>query len=164
MRRPHGLVMASMVLAALSGLVPGMAAAQSAKDVGRAAKDVAVAPLRDTNLVKEAIPPLLLQSSADPYSLTGIRSCAQFARAIGALDKVLGPDVDRLQPKDGKSRGELALDLGEELALGFIPFRGIIRRLSGAEARARKARAAIYAGGLRRAYLKGTARARGCKL
>ena len=152
------------IAAAVVLLLPDPGSAQSAEDVGRTAKEIVTAPFRDTNLMKEKIPPLLLQSSADPYSLAGIRTCAQFKSAIAALDRVLGPDVDKLQAKDGQTVGEVALGLTENVVTGFIPFRGVIRELSGAAARERKARAAVYAGGLRRAYLKGTARGRGCKV
>lgn len=138
--------------------------AQSSEDVGKTAKNIVTAPFRDTNVVQEKIPPLLLQSSANPYSLAGIRNCGQFKSAIQDLDRLLGPDVDQLKPKDGQSVGETALGVTEDLATGFIPFRGVIRRISGAAAQEKKARAAVYAGGLRRAYLKGMAQGRGCKL
>jgi len=145
-------------------LAPAALSAQTAGDVGRTAKDILTAPFRDTNLMKEKIPPLLEQASADPYSLAGVRNCAQFRNAVTALDQVLGADVDQLKPKEGQSVDEAALDVTEDLATGFIPFRGVIRRVSGAAAHEKKVRAAIYAGGLRRAYLKGMARGRGCRL
>ena len=47
-------------------------------------------------------------------------------------------------------------------AEGVIPFRGWVRKLSGAERYSRDVAAAIAAGTIRRAYLKGIAQAGGC--
>lgn len=152
------------VLIVLALLATAPAAAQSAEDVGRTAKDIVTSPLRDVNIVREEIPPLLAESSKDPYSLKGLRTCSQLTKEIARLDEVLGPDVDKVRPKEGQSVGEAALDLTEGLATGLIPGRGIIRRVSGAEAHDRRVRAAVLAGNLRRAYLKGYAKARDCKL
>ena len=140
------------------------AAAQSGKEVEKAAETLVTSPLRDANIVKDAIPPLLAASSAAPYSLSGLRSCKQFSTAIAELDAVLGPDVDVAQGKSGASVGGVALEGVQTVASSLIPGRGIIRRVTGADAHDEKVRAAFYAGGLRRAYLKGTAHAKGCKL
>ena len=43
-----------------------------------------------------------------------------------------------------------------------LPFRGVVRRLSGAEARDRELRAYVLAGIVRRAFLKGVAQAHDC--
>ena len=45
----------------------------------------------------------------------------------------------------------------------FIPFRGLIREISGANEQERKIQAAVQAGVARRAYLKGVGEARGCR-
>lgn len=145
-------------------LISGPAASQSAEDVGKTAGNIVTKPMKDVNLLKDEIPPLLLSASAAPYSLGGLRTCQQLATEIGKLDSVLGPDVDKLPAKDGETAGEVALGGVESLVGGLIPGTGLIRKISGAEAHAKKVQAAFYAGGLRRAYLKGTARAKGCKL
>lgn len=44
----------------------------------------------------------------------------------------------------------------------MIPFRGWVRKLTGAERYSRKVSAAIAAGAIRRAYLKGLGQAAGC--
>lgn len=44
----------------------------------------------------------------------------------------------------------------------FIPFSGIVREVSGANAKEREFRTAVSAGMVRRAYLKGLGQARGC--
>jgi hypothetical protein len=48
------------------------------------------------------------------------------------------------------------------LASSAIPYRGCVRRLSGAERHDRLVQAAIEAGAVRRGYLKGLGEARGC--
>ena len=45
-----------------------------------------------------------------------------------------------------------------------IPFRGWVRKLTGAERHDSFVQAAIIAGGVRRAYLKGLGEARGCDM
>jgi hypothetical protein len=47
-------------------------------------------------------------------------------------------------------------------AEGIIPFRGWVRKLTGAERYARDVSASITAGSLRRSYLKGMRQASGC--
>lgn len=133
--------------------------------VGDTLENIGTKPLKDLNIIKAKVAPEIERIMAEPYSLKGIKTCKQFRTAIGKLTAVLGPDVDspQLQSKE-KSPAEVALSLGESAAGGIIPFSGVIRRLSGAEARQKYALAAVYAGSVRRAYLKGTARARGCKV
>ena len=126
---------------------------------------VGTKPLKDLNLIQPKIDPAIQRIMAAPYSLQGLKTCNQYRTAVAGLTVVLGPDVDAAenQHKD-KSPAEQALSLGESAAGSLIPFSGVIRRLSGAEAKQNYAKAAIFAGSLRRAYLKGTARAKGCKL
>ena len=128
------------------------------RDVGAA--DVALTPLGDLNLRKGEIPPLLIQAQEQPYTLAGLTRCPQLAAAIGELDAVLGEDIDVAQAKGQSiSPGRVA-----QSALGsFIPFRGVIRELSGANAQERKIQTAIYAGTARRAFLKGVGQQRGCR-
>jgi hypothetical protein len=124
------------------------------------AGDVATTPLTDLNLKHDAIPPLLIAAQERPYDLAGLRRCTQIAAAIGDLDAVLGEDIDVAQARQqGVSVGQVA-----QSALGsFIPFRGVIRELSGANAQERKVDAAVYAGSVRRAFLKGVGQTRGCR-
>ena len=122
--------------------------------------DAVATPASDLNLKKDTIPPLLLAAQERPYVLTGLKRCTDIAAAVGELDAVLGPDVDL--PADTKGRvtaGRVA-----QAAVGsFIPFRGLIREISGANEQQRKVQAAVQAGIARRAYLKGVGEARGCR-
>jgi hypothetical protein len=157
---------------ALSALLALFAAApltaQSAeellKDAGQSAEHIVIKPLKDANIVKAEIPPKLQAILHEPYSLKGLSTCAQFSAEIAQLTKVLGPDVDSVKPKSGDNASEMVLSEIEKTAGGLIPGGSIIRKVSGAEAQEKKAKAAVYAGSLRRAYLKGTARAKGCKV
>lgn len=126
------------------------------------AKSIVTEPLDDTNLRKRPIPEVLVRISAEPYSLDGIRSCKQIAAAVGELDAVLGPDVDAPPAPEDKARSAVAV--GREVIGGFLPVRGLIRELSGASRAQREYYEAVYAGLARRAYLKGVAHERRCKL
>lgn len=123
-------------------------------------------PLRDLNMMKTKIPPILLKALEDPYArpVRGWK-CSTLATLIRPLDAALGPDLDRLPPGDedllerGKST---ALGAAADLASDAIPFRGWVRKLTGAERHDRLVQSAIVAGDVRRAYLKGLGEARGC--
>jgi len=132
--------------------------------------DALTAPLADLNLVRKAIPPVLLAARLAPYAPPPDGGCAGLAAAIEDLDRVLGADLDS-PPGTGKPS---LLDRGSDLATqavvnavrdtttGILPFRGWIRRLTGADQYAKEAIAAISAGAVRRAYLKGLGQAAHC--
>ncbi len=123
-------------------------------------KDAATTPLSDLNLKKDQIPPLLLGAQQRPYELTGLRTCPQIAAAVGELDAVLGADSDL----PGEAREKVSAGRVAQAAVGsFIPFRGLIREISGANESERKMQSAIMAGLARRGFLKGYGQARGCR-
>src|SRR6185369_16496022 len=106
------------------------------------------------------------QATADPYARPprGYR-CPDLIALIRPLDEALGTDIDRqaVADEDFMERGRhTALGAAADLASDALPFRGWIRRLSGAENHDRLVRDAIIAGGVRRGYLKGLGEARGC--
>ncbi len=128
------------------------------------------APLEDLNLTKDKIPLILEQAMAAPYQWPSDSSCAGLAAAIAPLTLALGPDLDVPPSKSNPSllergstfAGDTAVSAVRGAAESVIPFRGWVRKLSGAEAYAKTVRAAITAGGVRRAYLKGLGEAKGC--
>jgi hypothetical protein len=122
--------------------------------------DAMATPASDLNLKKDTIPPLLLTAQERPYTLVGLRRCPEIAAAVGELDAVLGPDVDLpVEARNRMTAGRVA-----QAAVGsFIPFRGLIREISGANEQERKIQTAVQAGVARRAYLKGVGEARGCR-
>lgn len=122
-------------------------------------RDVATTPITDLNLAQDPIPPVLLAAKEAPYLSEGISDCAAIGGAIAELDQVLGPDLDIAQSeRDRISAGRIA-----KSAVGsLIPFRSIIREISGAADHQREFEAAILAGAMRRAYLKGLGQQMGC--
>ena len=135
------------------------AAPRSIRDKNVNAVDVVATPVSDLGLRNGKIPPVLEAAVADPYDLAGIRTCAQISVRVSELDTILGPDRDIPQERAEKlSAGRVA-----QAAVGsFIPFRGIIREVSGANSHQRKVDDAVEAGTARRSFLKGYGQARGC--
>ncbi|MGH6649646.1 MAG: hypothetical protein ACREB7_00805 [Sphingopyxis sp.] len=110
------------------------------------------------------VPAKLLAIQDDPYSLAGLGKCAAIIREITELDAVLGPDVNAQADKSrGKKREETAGRVAGNVAGSFIPFGGLIGEVTGANAERRRYAMAIYAGTVRRGFLKGVGLERGCK-
>lgn len=126
----------------------------------------ASAPLRDLNVVRTKIPDVLLAALSDPYARPPRNwKCPQLANLIRPLDQALGPDIDLVPAGDENlmDRGKsTALGAAADLASDAIPFRGWVRKLSGAESHDKLVQSAIIAGNVRRSYLKGLGEARGC--
>ncbi|MDO8379507.1 hypothetical protein [Phenylobacterium sp.] len=125
-----------------------------------------VSPLRDVNVLRTKIPQVLLDAMADPYALPVPTNCARITGLILPLNGALGADLDEPQVDEDdlmvRGRGA-ALGAVASAASGLIPFRGWVRKLSGAERHDGLVTAAINAGAVRRAYLKGLGESRGCK-
>ena len=147
---------------AASGQPPATATPAPARpmsDQKVTAVDVIATPAGDLNLRKGKIPALLDAAVADPYNLAGLRTCAQISVAVKELDAILGPDRDI--PADRAEK--LSVGRVAQSAIGsFIPFRGVIREVSGANSHQRKIEDAVEAGTARRSFLKGYGQARGC--
>ena len=128
------------------------------------AEEVVTQPVQDVGLDKKDIPENLVAIQDKPYSLVGIRTCAQIRSAIGDMDAVLGEDLDApyVQTRDDK-RKDTAGRVGGLIVNSIIPFRRVIREISGAAAQERRYDAAVYAGVVRRSFLKGIGHQRGCK-
>lgn len=122
--------------------------------------EAATGPLRDVGIVRRAPDPVLAAVADAPYALTEPVDCAGLRAEIAVLDGVLGPDVDATPQSKSNAVDDLAS--GAVGGLVDVPFRGVIRRLSGSDARDKALRRAILAGQLRRAFLKGVAVARAC--
>jgi hypothetical protein len=129
----------------------------------KSAKDAAVTPLSDLNVVRAEIPPVLAAAQKAPYALPADRGCAALGTEIQALDAALGADLDTTERGHNPSLIERGVgDALKNTAEGVIPFRGWVRKLTGAERYSREVAAAIAAGTIRRAYLKGLGSAAGC--
>ena len=156
---PCALLLLPVAVSAQPAPTPTSAPARPITDQKVTAVDVVATPVDDLNLRKGKIPALLEAAIADPYDLGGIKTCAQISLAIVELDGILGLDRDIPQDRAEKlSVGRVA-----QSAVGsFIPFRGIIREVSGANSHQRKVDDAVEAGIARRSFLKGYGQARGC--
>lgn len=124
-------------------------------------EDVARTPINDLNVGRDdEIPPLLIAATQDPYAQAGLRKCRSISAAVEELDEILGPDIDLPQSNPSRlSSGRIA----KTVVASFIPFRSLIREVSGANAQDKKVQIAIQAGLARRGFLKGLGAARGCK-
>lgn len=147
-------------LLVLAGLLSGCSGVRTVADgLGGAVS----APLEDVGLRRERIPTVLLQAQANPYDMRNLDRCSTIGAEITRLDEALGPDLDEPPAPDGRTLGDQAVDAAAAAALDairdtatdFIPARSWIRTLSGAEQHSREVQAAIEAGRLRRAFLKG---------
>lgn len=155
---------------AVGGCNAGRSAMDGAEQFGAGFSDAASAPMDVLNLRPEVIPTVLLQAQANPYDMRNMSRCSTIGAEIVRLDGVLGPDMDEPPPVDGSYMSERAADATAQAALGavrdtatdFIPGASWIRRLSGAAQHERDVQAAIQAGRMRRAFLKGMGMQRNC--
>jgi hypothetical protein len=130
----------------------------------------ATTPLSDLNLVNAPIPETLIAAQQAPYALPASMDCAVIAADIRKLDEVLGPDLDApvseankgLVERGVESAGGAAVGALQRTAEGVIPFRGWVRKLTGAERYSKRVAAAIAAGTVRRGFLKGLNAAQKC--
>jgi hypothetical protein len=120
-------------------------------------------PFRDTSWMRENPPEVLIRAAEAPYALESGSDCGVLLGEIVELDAVLGPDVDVSDGhRDESSTDALGLISGAIGGVVGLPYRSLVRRLSGADRRARVLRGAIFAGMVRRAFLKGAAQAADC--
>lgn len=128
--------------------------------------DAATTPLSDLNIVRAEIPAALLAAQKQPYAVPADPGCTALLAEVRALDEVLGPDLDTpataANPGLIERGGTAAVGAVRNAAEGVVPFRGWVRKLSGAERYANNVAAAIAAGTVRRAFLKGIGSARAC--
>lgn len=164
----------TLVAAATALFLAGCASPDTA---GSAAKEgvqmqkAIEAPLVDLNLVQEKIPPVLQAAIEAPYALPSRRACADLVNEVRALDAALGADLDTpptaanpgLLARGTNLVGDAANGALQGAAESVIPFRGWIRKLDGAERHSKEVAAAIAAGSVRRAFLKGVGQTLGCE-
>jgi hypothetical protein len=160
---PHPLrtLVSLVVLFALSAC-----ASKTASRMGTAA----TAPLNDLNIIRADIPDILIAAQQHPYLVPVDGNCAAITAEIQKLDEVLGADLDApasdstpsLLDRGGDFAEDQAVGAVQRTAEGLIPFRGWIRKLSGAERYSKKVAASITAGSVRRGFLKGFAASEHC--
>ncbi len=110
------------------------------------------------------VPQKLLDIQDDPYSLQGLNRCAAIIAEVRELNVVLGPDVNETVDKSlAKKREETAARVAGSAVGSIIPFGGLIGEVTGANAERRRYNKAVYAGTVRRGFLKGVGLQKGCK-
>lgn len=147
----------------LSRSKPAAPAESPIKEAGKKAGEIVTQPARDVGVARTGIPTVLEQASADPYSLAGLKTCEQLALAMHALNEVLGPDFAAGDERKENRAGKIAAAGGKTIVNAVIPFRGLVREITGAAPAQRRLNAAIDAGYARRGFLRGVHRTRGCR-
>lgn len=110
------------------------------------------------------VPQKLKDIQDDPYSLSGLGRCAAIIAEVRELNEVLGPDVNEKVDKSlAKKREETAGRVAGSTIGSIIPFGGLIGEVTGANAERRRYNRAVYAGTVRRGFLKGVGLQRGCR-
>jgi len=133
------------------------------QSVGKSAGRIASQPARDVGVAKTDIPAPLQKAWDAPYSLKGIRTCRDLSKAFHELTDVMGPDFKSGEVKKENKAGKLAEAGGKTIVNSIIPFRGLVREVTGAAPAQRRLERAIDAGYARRGFLRGVHQARGCK-
>ena len=162
-----------LLAACASGAEPPPQKIQTTSDANKdGLTGAAAAPLRDMNVLRTKIPPVLLEAMADPYARPPGKkiSCDTLIMLVTPLDLALGEDVDRRPPEDNEDLMDRGKRMAASSAFGamasaaqdLIPMRGWVRKLSGAEKHDTLVQHAMASGAIRRAYLKGLGESRGC--
>lgn len=120
-------------------------------------------PVEDLNLKKTKIPEVLQRAVENPYDLRTTTSCEAIATEVAALDHELGDDHDTLvlaqETKDKSPKAGALLKAG---VAAVIPYRGLVRQITGAAQHEKDVDEAIDAGFARRGFLKGRALEMNC--
>ena len=156
--------------AAPAGAASKPAGSAASNDAAAQVTQAAATPFNDLNLVRADIPAALMVASKAPYAPPVQKTCPAITADVQALDAALGADLDTpatasnpsLIERGTGAAGNAAVGALRGAAEGVIPFRGWVRKLSGAEKYSREVAAAIAAGTIRRAYLKGVGQSMGC--
>jgi hypothetical protein len=114
-------------------------------------------PVEDLNLKKTQIPEVLQKAAANPYDMAGTADCAAIAAEIASLDGALGADKDAPPSETPEAKGPGVAGVLKAGVQAVIPYRGIVRQVSGANAHEKTVSEAVQVGFARRGFLKGRA-------
>jgi len=166
-----GFLLAVAVLAACASSESTRPARADGTQVQGTVTQFVTTPLGDLNVIRTEIPQVLVAARKEPYALPADSSCAALAAEVQELSLVLGPDLDATpqgENDDSEDDGGVVVEAASGAirgaAEGIMPFRGWVRKLSGAAGHTKEAAAAIHAGTVRRAFLMGLGQTGGCKL
>lgn len=134
--------------------------------------EAVTAPLSDLNLIHSEIPPALIIAQKQPYKVPSELSCGALSIEVDELDTILGSDIDidaaeldtntSLVKKGVSKAKSTAVGTLRNTTESVIPYRGWVRKLSGAERYSKKVSSSITAGMIRRAFLKGIMASKEC--
>lgn len=130
-----------------------------------------VSPFEDVGLTEVSISDKLQKIAENPYVMPASLRCDNLRKDIAELDALVGPDdsmpvgvLDNLGEKTTLDYVDKGADLAKNRAVDtvrghvdIIPYRSIVRSVSGAEKHTRMVAYSLQAGKLRRAFLKGLA-------
>ena len=111
----------------------------------------------DLGILPASTPEVLKAAASAPYVAPARENCEGVAREIAELDAVLGPDADA--PKKGG--GGAGKFVGAAVK-SLIPYRSVVRFVTGADRKAKERNEAAMAGWARRGYLKAVQANLGC--
>jgi hypothetical protein len=132
-------------------------------EVRKKSVEIGTQPVRDVGVVKREIPPILIKARQEPYSLKGLKTCKQLAGEVENLNAVLGADYTVGNEVKENRAGKLAEAGGKTVINSIIPFRSLVREVTGAAPADRRLNAALDAGTARRGFLRGVQAQRGCR-
>lgn len=145
---------------------------RAVRQTGEGLGDAALSPLEDLNLRRDDIPQEIA-GIRTPYDPVPDLTCETIGREVRTLDTVLEIDADvrlELANRGNDEESDGMSDRASDFALGqiasearsIIPFRGIIRSATGANAHASRVEEAYRLAYLRRTFLKGLGMGLGC--
>ncbi|GAC1369094.1 MAG: hypothetical protein NVS3B3_00490 [Aquirhabdus sp.] len=132
--------------------------------------DAVEAPFHDLNLIQEGIPSVLVEAEIAPYLVPSDQSCEALSKSIYELDIALGADQKghlndpTMYERAVDELDEHALDAIRSTTESLLPFRGWVRKLSGAARHTKRIARANAAGLIRRSFLKGIRVTKNCPM
>jgi hypothetical protein len=156
--RSRAILVGRAALIPLMCLLLGACATQSGAPVRPGPQEPTLASRAQTGLGLPGpdISELLKTIAVAPYVPPDPMDCAGLDKEIAGLDQVLGPDVDvKAVPED---RGQQMQKAAGDALVGMVPYRGVVRWMTGAGALERD----VLAAAARRGFLKGLRLAHAC--
>lgn len=141
------------------------------------AMSAVVSPFEDIGLVKAPISEKLEKIAENPYTMPKSLRCDKLRKEIAELDELVGPDdsmpvgvLDNIDEKSTREYVDKGADIAKNRAVDtvrshvdIIPYRSVVRAVSGADKHSRMAAYSLQSGKLRRAFLKGLASTQSAK-
>lgn len=133
------------------------------EDTKKKAAEIGAQPARDLGASERKVPAILQKAYTAPYDVKHSKDCRSISREIAELNKVLGDDYASQNEYSENRAGKIAEAGGKTLINSVIPFRGVIREITGAAPDDRRMSAAVDAGLARRGFLRGISYKQGCR-